>query len=349
MTSHRPNATNPRLPTLWQRFSARWLRVALGTALSLLFLWLAFRDVPLADVLSVFQRARYRFVAVALGLVLVSPLLRAARWRLLFHPDQHGLGLPRLSELLLIGQMLNILVPARLGELARIYLMGQLEGRSRARTLGTIAVEKALDALMLFLLALLIPLFVTLPTWFRDARLSLAGLVLALFAVTLLLAHQQAWVVGIVGRLSRILPGNWQERVEQAAGHALCRLDVLRDVSVNLRLQAWSLTVLLNSMLTNYAIFRALGMELSFAAALFLLAVLEVGVAVPSAPGKLGVFHYLCVLALGVFGVAKEPAIAYAVLLHVIAFLPPSLLGALFLWWESVHGHRMPARLENEA
>jgi hypothetical protein len=84
-------------------------------------------------------------------------------------------------------------------------------------------------------------------------------------------------------------------------------------------------------------------MSLPFVAALFLLAVLEVGVAVPSAPGKLGVFHYLCVLALGVFGVQRQEAIAYAVLLHVVVFVPPSLLGALFLWWESLRGQNVHA------
>jgi len=80
-----------------------------------------------------------------------------------------------------------------------------------------------------------------------------------------------------------------------------------------------------------------LGPALPFAAAPFLLIVLKIGVAVPSVPGKLGIFHYLCTLALGVFGLEKGAALGYAVLLYFVVFVPPSLLGALFLWWESVH------------
>jgi uncharacterized membrane protein YbhN (UPF0104 family) len=59
--------------------------------------------------------------------------------------------------------------------------------------------------------------------------------------------------------------------------------------------------------------------------------VLKVGVAMPSVPGKLGVFHYLCTLALGAFGLDKGVALGYAVLLYFVVFGPPVLLGAFFL------------------
>lgn len=335
-----------RLRALWKQANIRTLRVVLGTGLSLLFLWLAFRDVPLAEALAAFARADYRFVALGLTLVLISPLVRAARWKLLYHPEHDDLCLLRLAEVLLIGQMLNIVVPTRLGELARIYFIGKLEGHSRARTLGTIAVEKWLDVLMLLLLMLLVPLFVTLPSWFRDARISLASFALAFFAAALIISYNQARLIRLVESAARFLPERWQEWVQEAMNRALDSLNVLHSLGVGLRLQGWSLLVLLMSVTVNYIIFHALDMSLPFAAAFFLLAVLEVGVAVPSAPGKLGVFHYLCTLALGFFGVGKSDAIAYAVLLHTVVFVPPSLLGAFFLWWESVQGHEVPNRRE---
>jgi len=110
---------------------------------------------------------------------------------------------------------------------------------------------------------------------------------------------------------------------------------------VGLKLQGWSLLIWILSILVNYTVFLALGLPLPFAAALVLVVVLEVGVAVPSIPGKLGIFHYLCTLALGVFGLEKGAALGYAVLLYFVVFGPPSLLGALFLWWESVHRHQV--------
>jgi len=323
-----------RANDLWQQANVRGLQVALGTGISLVCVWLAFRDVPLSQMAAAFSHADYRFVGLALALVLVSPLVRAARWRLLYHPDQKGLSGLRLAEVLLISQMLNIVVPARLGEVARIYFMGKT--RSRARTLGTIAVEKWLDILMLLLLALLVPIFVSLPPWFRDSRLSLAVLATAFLGVALTLSYSRDRLFALVERVSRFLPENWRARIHRATGLALGSLEVLRSPWVGLKLQGWSLVIWTLSILVNYTIFLALDLSLPFAAALFLVIVLEVGVAVPSAPGKLGVFHYLCTLALGVFGVDKTVALGYAVLLYFVVFAPPALLGALFLWWESM-------------
>jgi len=322
---------------LWQQANIRGVRVALGTAISLGFLWLAFRDVPLFQVAAAFSQADYRFVALAIALVLISPLLRAARWRLLYHPDQEGLSHLRLAEVLLIGQMLNIVIPARLGEVARIYFMGKT--RSRARTLGTIAVEKWLDILMLLLLALLVPVFVVLPPWFRDSQASLVILATAFLGIALILSYSKDRLLTLVESAFRFLPQG--ARVHRATGLALGSLDVLRSPWVGLKLQGWSLLIWCLSILVNYIVFLALKLPLSFAAAVFLVVVLEVGIAVPSAPGKLGIFHYLCTLALGVFGVDKGAALGYAVLLYFVVFSPPSLLGALFLWWESVRWRQM--------
>ena len=222
---------------LWQQANIRGLQVALGTVLSLALLWLAFRDVPLSQVVATFSRADYRFVALALALVLVSPLARAARWRLLYHPDQKGLSYFRLAEVLLISQMLNIVVPARLGEVARIYFMGKIESQSRARTLGTIAVEKWLDILVLLLLVLLVPVFVSLPPWFRDSRLSLAVFATAFLGVTLTLSYGKDQMLTLVEWGSRFLPQSWRARIHRATGLALGSLDVLRSPWVELKLQ----------------------------------------------------------------------------------------------------------------
>jgi len=326
---------------LWQQANIRGVQVVVGSVLSVVFLWLAFRDVPISQVVSAFASADYRFVTFALLLVLISPLLRAARWKLLYHPDQDGLRHHRLAIFLLTGQMLNIVVPARLGEVARIYLMGRLEGRSGARTLGTIAVEKWLDILMLLVLVLLVPLLVSFPPWFQDSRATLALFAFAFFAIALLASYSKGHLLRVVGFLFRLLPKGWRARVHRATGLALDSLDVLRSPWVGVQLQGWSLLIWGLSISINYVIFLAVGLSLPLTAAIFLLAVLQVGVAIPSAPGKVGVFHYLCVIALTPFGVEKGAALAYAVLLYFVVFAPPSILGAIFLWWETVHQDRV--------
>lgn len=325
------------MPTLTERLqlNLRPLRLLLGTALSLLFLWLAFRGTPVGQIVDAFTEADYRFVALALTLVFLSPFVRAVRWKLLYHPNHAGLRIPRLAGILLIGQMLNIVVPARAGEIARVYFMGRSEDRSRALTLGTIAIEKWLDILMVLILLLFMPAVVALPAWFQDSRVGLAAFAGAFFGAAIVVSCGKSQLMSLVDRLARFLPAEWQERVRRGVGLALSSLDVLRSPRVGLQLQLWSFAVLSLSVLVNYFTFRALGIDLSLTAALFLLAVLQVGVAVPSAPGKLGVFHYLCILALGFFGVERGTALGYSFLLYAIVFLPPVVLGALSLSWQT--------------
>ena len=78
-------------------------------------------------------------------------------------------------------------------------------------------------------------------------------------------------------------------------------------------------------------LFQAFGLRLSAGAALYLLVVLHVGVAPPSTPGKLGVFHALTVLGLGLLGVDRTTGLAYSAVLHALVYLPQIVLGAAAL------------------
>jgi hypothetical protein len=94
----------------------------------------------------------------------------------------------------------------------------------------------------------------------------------------------------------------------------------------------WSLLVWFFGALTNLAVLRALELPPSMGVALLLLAVLQLGMAVPSLPGRIGVFEGVCVAVLALFGVHAELALACGLLLHAVVLLPPAALGAWWLW-----------------
>ena len=82
--------------------------------------------------------------------------------------------------------------------------------------------------------------------------------------------------------------------------------------------------------LSNYFLFLAFGMGLSFWVALVVLLAVQVGNIPPSVPGKVGIFEYAVILALSVFGVTKGAALGYAVMLHVVAYFPKIMMGFWF-------------------
>ncbi len=330
--SPKPNETAPTVAQGWlhQLIKGVHLRpwhLALGAVLSALFLWLAFRQVSLSELSDAFTHLDWRFVGLSLFLSVIGTLFRSGRWRLLYYPQQSQAVFTRLSGLLFFSQMLNLLIPARLGELARMAFNQPFKP---ARTLGSIAVEKLLDLLTLLSFLLVLPLAISLPDWFRDSRQSFLILTLTLFGISLVLFLLREKLITWLGAFLRLIPGKWGGRLQNALDQALAGLDVFNAPLVGVGLQAWSFLVWVVGALLNYTLFQAFHLGLPLSAAIFLLLVLQVGITVPAIPGKLGVFQYLVILALSTFNVEKDLALSYSLLLYLVAFGPHILFGTLF-------------------
>ena len=106
----------------------------------------------------------------------------------------------------------------------------------------------------------------------------------------------------------------------------------LRNGRSGAELLALSVAVWFTSVLNNYLLIRAFNLEVPWLAAAVVLMILQVGISLPSAPATLGLFEYLVVLALSLFGVDDNTALSYGLLLHAIVLLP-TFIGA-WLFWE---------------
>lgn len=321
------------------RNSWRW---GLGLAFSLAFIFLALRDVDLTQVGASLLQADMRLLAMAAASFVATVLAKAARWRLLFALRREP-PLGRCFSVLAIGMMVNAFVPARLGELVRAYLIGEAEGESKVYALGTIAVEKVSDLGLLVAASVLLLAQMSLPQWLVGPSQATAVMVAVAVLLCWLAVRQNDRVLQGLGRVVRFLPGDWGARLVEQAGLGLASLKVVQHPRLLAGLLLWTLLVWLLGMATNYVVFLAMGLSLSLWAALFLLVVLQAGVAVPSSPGKVGVFHYLTMLALAVFGVEKEVALGYAVILHLVVYVPMALLGIYGLWREKVAWEKVSA------
>ncbi|MEW5719634.1 MAG: lysylphosphatidylglycerol synthase domain-containing protein, partial [Chloroflexota bacterium] len=190
--------------------------------------------------------------------------------------------------IVLISQMLNIAIPWRVGEIARLYLAREIEKRSAAQTIATLAVEKFLDVLMLLALLLMIPLFMTLPSWLEQPREGLIVSALALFIVAFVLLFSEDWLINLLSRV----PLPWGKQfISENVRIALSGLDVFKRWDLHLALQLLSVLIWFLGVVVNYLAFLALDMRLPFISAFLLLAVLQIGGLVPSSPGKVGVFQ----------------------------------------------------------
>lgn len=318
------------IKSLWRN---RGFRLVLGTAVSILFLYLAVKDVPLALVAEALAHANYVWVLIGAFCIVLQSWLRALRWISLFYPLDKGLRIPRMFGTVLIGQMLNVVMPWRVGDLARVYLASEIEKRSKGQALATLGTEKIFDTLILLLIALAIPFFMILPQELVLWREGFIGLSFALFAgaTVLLVAGDK-----VLDQLRRLPIPALRRVLDEHGQLALGTLDVFTRWDLHLRLQILSLLIALLGVVVNYLVFLGLNLQLPLIAPFLLFVVLQIGGSLPSAPGKVGVFQYLCVWTLALYGVDASIGLANGILLYVVAYGVPVVLGILMLWWGGV-------------
>ncbi|MFZ5919262.1 MAG: lysylphosphatidylglycerol synthase transmembrane domain-containing protein [Chloroflexota bacterium] len=321
--------------TAWLR--REWRRV-LGLGLSLLCLALAFRGISWPALTGALAVAVWQWLILAGIVVVINSLVRAFRWQVLFYPER--IDLRKVWSVYMIGQMLNAILPARAGEVGRVYYIGEVKAVSRARALSTVVVEKTTDLVMLALAYVGISVWLAvsasgMPAWLQKAGGSLLPLAATALVLLLAFAFAGPHVWRLVRPVLRPLPQKWQKTIATSAPQAIGAFQLFGNGWVGVRLWGSSALIWLLMALSNYLAFRAFGLGLSPWVALMLLVVLMSGVAVPPLPGNMGVFPYLCVLVLSLFGVERELGLAYGITLQLVAYLPLIVIGLACLLWEN--------------
>lgn len=311
-------------------------RACIGALISVICLFLALRRVAWQEVVTGLQNADYRLIALAMIMQTGAVSSTALRWKALFYPQQE-LRARKFISVAFIGELVNSLLPARVGSLVRIYLIGQIERVSGAFALGTIVAEKAADGIMLAVLCLLLVPLIALPAWVWRTGVLSAG-VLSLIVVGLtVLAPVRRFILGIVERLAATVPFVARWRVSHAVMSGLDGLRALLSREATLQIWGWSAIMWGLGGLINLVVLSAVGLSAGPVVAFALLVILQVGTKVPSLPAGIGVFEYLCVFALSLFGIDGDRALVFGVLLHFVVVVPPSVIGAIALWHENLH------------
>lgn len=330
------------------------LRWAIALSLAGLAAWLSVRQVRWPALLEVLRGARLAPLALALAAILATTAAKAARWAILLRPCRLRTTPSRLVRILLIGQMANGFLP-RLGDVLRAVLLGPQATGGAPAVLGTLLVEKALDGVLGLSLLLGLALWTPLPAWLRAPMLGLAVLTAALLLLVVLASlaltgrapgwaspgrrpFGQTWQA-----LARRLPSGLARRVERlvdafALGIGLLRTPADAALALGLSALIWALAGL-----TNVVTLQALQIDAPAWAAWLVVVTVYVATFLPTVPAQLGVFEYATVLSLSAGGVAPEPALAFALILHLLVQLPPAVLGPLSMFTEGLDWGRLSA------
>ncbi len=308
----------------------KYVQWVVSLAISLIALWLAFRGAHWAEVADALRNANYFYFLPALVCIVIGLLARALSWQtILGRRVPYWRAFAALNE----GYLLSNVLPFRLGELGRAYLVSRNQDLSTTQAFSSVLVERVIDLCMIVaLFATVIPLVIGL-AWAREAAVTavlISGVAMGgLFALTLnraLTLRLARWGLGLI-RFRGFDAARWETRVIAFLDGMLALRDWRRfTVAAFGSAMAW-VSASVGAWFLLFAFLPAPTLPMGF----FVLIISGLGIALPSAPASMGVFEASVVLALSAFKVEGSVAFTYAVTYHALHFGTTSLLGAVFL------------------
>ena len=307
----------------------KYIKVIIAILVSGIAVWLSFRHIDWGAFKSSFSRLRYGWIALAVGNSLLGVALLGARWRILLVP-RASLRHRDLFRMNILAQYTNIVMPARMGEIVRVYLGGKEPNLSAAFVLGTLGAEKLLDLFVFAGLWISAPFFLR----FRQVEPSLGiafAFLLASTGLFFFLIFRPRIIRSFFHLVSPVFPRSLRLKASPWIEHGLEAFQILRSPKAVLIILAWTLLLILNQVLTNHLILLGTRTSLPIQASLFILLALQAGAIPPAAPGRIGVFEYAVIFRLSFYGVQSNSSLPVAVLLHLVVYLPKILLGGAYL------------------
>jgi len=322
----------------------KFKRTAIALGVSALFLYLAFRRSDFDAVFRQILDVNVGPLLAGVVVLLLTYVARALRWRVLLLPT----GRPSLHSLfgaIMIGFMSLNLLPFRLGEFIRAYVLGRKEGLSKSAVFATIVVERIFDGFTVLFIGLVSMVFLPLPyssrslAWIKVLATMGAAIYLTALAGIILIHLKRALILRLAGFFLQWTP-RLQVRLVGIIGSFAEGLATISSFRALLEVAFFSLLVWgLSAAFFWMVMFSfpaggtSLGSQVGYPGALFLLAVLALGVMVPAGPAFVGTFELACVAALAALG-QEGVARSYALVAHALQFFPVTLIGIGYLYFQ---------------
>ncbi len=332
------------------------LSLTAGIIVSIAALYLSLRNVPLADLFHYLTVIDYRWVLLSGAAAIPCFVLRAFRWGIILESSKK-IGFWQAFHPLMIGFMLNSILPGRIGEVARPYILSKKENLPFTISLATVAVERLMDMAFLILLSVAVLTLVDIapdhtisfgayqlsPENLSSVGKGMTRLCLILIGgiFLIMLPLTRSLIQRIILFAPEILPfiskasKDWiRERLMQtlvnlidlfAAGFSLLKKPVKTVQCLGLSLLIWG-----GSALTYYVMAKGCpGVELSYLQSIALMVIICLFIALPSAPGYWGLWEAGGVFGLSLFGVPAQIAAGYTLTNHFIQLVPVIVIGII--------------------
>jgi len=305
------------------------------------------RQIDLKQSWHALAQLNERVILIPLLAFLVNIPLRAWRWRLIFPAASR----PRFGSCLTvlgIGNMANLLLPARAGDLARCVLVGRAASLPEStRTLATLAVEKVLDGLALVGMLLLCLPALRPPHWVTDLlRVATLIFVGALVLLIVLRYRARSLAEWVRGAFRWVHLSSLEEKFDWLMISFADGLSAVNSGGRMVTLVAITVMIWATEAALTWGLARALGLSVTLSSATIASAVLGLGMMIPAAPGALGTYELLGTEVFKLVGIGASSALTLTVVIHAWVFVTNIALGVTLLAVKGLSLAQLRRRLE---
>jgi uncharacterized protein (TIRG00374 family) len=311
--------------------SKKGISAVAGVVIGLAFFALSLRNVEFNVLRDSFSRANFVFAVAIVVLLAAFFWLKAMRWRDILSPVSQ-LSSAALFPSTISGAACNNLLPAHLGEIVRIYMLGHEYTISKAAILATLIVERIFDFVAVLILTCIALIMLDADPAVQAAALFLAAVASAGLIITFLAARHPDKSIHVAERVLRFLPTRFVDRIPLAITNVFMGLLAIKDPKLFVLILVNSLAQWLAMALCIYSSFLALDIAVSAYAAIVVLAFIVAGVSLPTSPGFIGTIQFCFVFGLEKFGIDSNAAFAASVFYHAITFFAITITGLYFMY-----------------
>lgn len=305
---------------------------AMGVLLSVGLILVGIRTFPLDQVATALTTADAKWIVAGAVFYLAPFPLRGLRWVTLLEPVKK-VSIVTATEVFFIGTLANNVLPARLGDVARAFVMSRRERISASSSFATIMLERIFDGLAVVgLLFAVLALAPPSAPWVGGVAWAMGLLFAGAALGSAIFAWKEAWATRLAERLVVPLPPSIAAKILGLLAKLARGLHALKSPRATAIVVGSSILIWLLEAGVYLFVQRAFGLEVPFHGHVVVMAVLALGLTAPSAPAFVGVFEGLIIAAVGLYGVEGAPALAFALSMHAVHFGVGTLLGAVFSW-----------------
>jgi uncharacterized protein (TIRG00374 family) len=310
-----------------KRFWAAILALALTAYL--------FRDFDFNRVWSIIKSINFWYLIPLCIFEFGIAFIRSQRWKYIIDPGKK-ISTLNIFSTFSIGMMMNLLMPALTGQVARIFLLAKKEDIRKTTAFSSVVLEVLFDAVVLFGLLFFVSLFYVFPSAIRSWEIIGGIIVLALSVWLFWMSRHHKEATRILARRKFKRAQNFSERLFEIRNSFISGLTMLRSskhllIVTGLTAFSWSLQAVM-----VYFVIAAFGLKISLWGAMVIMIINTVMVMIVVTPVNIGTFQLACVFALSLFDVDKQTALSFSLLLHTFNYLPPLLLGWYFSFREGM-------------